>query len=368
MNNKKTKIAFYIGSLSKGGAERVIVNLAEYFYSQDYEVFLVTKLQENNEYDINSGITRIIADITEEEETGSRIRNLLARIGKLRKIWKDIAPDIIVSFIRKNNLMAIASSRGLKIPIVVSVRSDPRRELQGRIMKVLSLFLFRFADGIVLQTTQARDFFPIYLQKKSVILPNSINASFLSIDKVGERDKEIVLVGRIDENKNQRMLIEVFADIANDYSDWSVSLYGDGEDSDTLKKYVKEKGLENQIRFKGQVSDVAEKIKKASIFVLPSKCEGMPNALIEAMTLGLAVITTDCPCGGPADLIQNGQNGILIKVDDKEQLRIALMKLMDDEVYRKRLARNAEDIVDKLHPDKVNGQWKGYIESILRKS
>ena len=86
------------------------------------------------------------------------------------------------------------------------------------------------------------------------------------------------------------------------------------------------------------------------------------------MTLGLAVITTDCPCGGPADLIQNGQNGILIKVDDKEQLRIALMKLMDDEVYRKRLARNAEDIVDKLHPDKVNGQWKGYIENILRKS
>lgn len=368
MEDKKRRIAFYIGSLDKGGAERVIANLAEYFHSQNYEVFVVTKLKERDEYSLNAGITRIIADITKDEETTSRIGNLCARIRKLRNIWKEIRPDIIVSFIRKNNVMAIASSRGLKIPVVVSVRSDPKRELQGRIMKGLSLFLFCFADGIVLQTKQARDFFPKNLQKKSVILPNSINPSFLNVDREKEKNKEIVAVGRIDCNKNQRMLVETFSEIASKYPDWKVCLYGEGEEKGKLEKLVKEKQLEHQILFMGQVEDVAEKIKKASVFVLPSKCEGMPNALIEAMTLGLAVVATDCPCGGPADLIQDGENGILIRVDDKARLKTELMKLMDDETYRNRLAKKASCIVDKLHPDIVNVQWKGYVEEILRKS
>ena len=228
--------------------------------------------------------------------------------------------------------------------------------------------LFRFADGIVLQTKQARDFFPKYLQKKSIILPNSINPAFLTVQKELEREKEIVLVGRIDSNKNQRMLLEVFADIAHEYLEWSVRIYGEGEDREELEQWVKGKGIENQVFFMGQVSDVSEKIKKASIFVLPSRCEGMPNALIEAMTVGLAVISTDCPCGGPADLIQNGKNGLLIKVDDKKALELVLRKLLEDEEYRLQLASNAVKIIEKLHPDIVNKQWEKYIEDILRKS
>ena len=367
MENRKRRIAFYIGSLDKGGAERVIANLAEYFYSKNYEVFVVTKLQEENGYSLNSGITRIIADITKEEETKSRLGNLYARIHKLRQVWKTIKPDVIVSFIRKNNVMAIASSRFLGVPVVVSVRSDPKRELQGRIMKNLSLFLFHFAQGIVLQTNQAKEFFPKSLQKKSVILPNSINPGFLNVQKGTEKKKEIVAVGRIDKNKNQRMLIEVFSEIASEYPDWCVRLYGDGEEAAILKTLVKEKELEMQVFFMGRVADVAENLKDASIFVLPSRCEGMPNALIEAMTLGIASISTDCPCGGPADLIQDGKNGLLIAVDDQNALKQALLKLINDAGYRQELAQNASLITQKLHPDIVNRQWEEYIDDILRK-
>ena len=134
-----------------------------------------------------------------------------------------------------------------------------------------------------------------------------------------------------------------------------------------LGELVKKEEMEKQVFFMGQVSNVAEKLCKASVFVLPSKCEGMPNALIEAMTLGTAVISTDCPCGGPADLIQNGENGILIGVDDKKALKEALIKLIDDEEYRDKLASNASRIVERLHPDIVNRQWKEYIEANLRK-
>lgn len=368
MENRKRKIAFYIGSLDKGGAERVIVNLAEYFYSQNYEVYVVTKLKEEEGYSLSSGIIRIIADITKEEEKGFRLGNLYARIYKLRHIWKTIKPDVIISFIRKNNVMAIASSRFLNIPVVVSVRSDPKRELQGKIMKNLSLLLFHFADGIVLQTNQAKTFFPRSLQKKAVILPNSIHSDFLKVEKSKEKEKEIVTVGRIDENKNQRMLIESFAEIAKEYPEWCVRLYGEGKESDSLKQFVKENQLDNRIFFMGEISDVAQKVSKASIFVLPSKCEGMPNALIEAMTLGVAVISTDCPCGGPADLIQDRENGILIEVDDRNALKGALIELMQDREYREKLAENASEIIKKLHPDIVNREWERYIGTILRKS
>ena len=362
-NNKKT-IAFYIGSLDKGGAERVIANLAEYFFSQGYHVYVVTKFKAADEYSLSPGIERVIADITKEEEGSFRIGNLYARIKKLRSTWKTINPDVIVSFIRKNNIMALASSRFLGIPVVVSVRSDPKRELSGKVMKQLSFFLFRFAKGIVLQTNQAKEFFPAYLQKKAIILPNSINPAFLNVEKSTEKRKEIAAVGRLDSNKNQRMLIEAFADIAKEYPDWCVRLYGNGEAADSLIKLVQEKGLEQQIFFMGQVSSVQEKIKGVSIFVLPSKCEGMPNALIEAMALGIAPISTDCPCGGPADLIENGKNGILISVDDRAGLTDALKRMMDDEEYREQLAAEAGKITEKLHPDIVNGMWREYLESI----
>lgn len=361
---KNKKIAFYIGSLAKGGAERVIVNLAEYFYSKGYQVYVVTKMKEKDEYPLNNNIKRIIADITIEEEHESRIYNLWARINKLRNIWKDIKPDIIISFIRKNNLMAIASSRFLKTSVVVSVRSNPERELSGTFMKLLSFFAFRFADGIVLQTLHAKKFFPKYLQKKAVILPNSLSPAFLSSSGCEIRKKEIVSVGRIDDNKNQKMLIDAFSEVAIQYPEWKVLFFGSGEAEKKLRTLVSNKKLEESVLFCGEVSDIQKRIESSSIFVLSSRQEGMPNALIEAMALGLAVISTDCPCGGPAELIDEGKNGILIPVNDTYALRNALIQLIEDEELRKELGYNASKIVDKLHPNIVNEQWEEYLGAL----
>ena len=367
INNTKKRIAFYIGGLCKGGAERVICNLAEYFYSIGYEVFMVTKLRDDEEYELSDGIRRIIADITPEEETGRRLGNLKARIDKLRKIWIDIQPDIIVSFIKKNNLMALASARPLKIPVIVSVRSAPARELSGRGVKATSFLLFRGAAGIVLQTNEAKEYFPKYLQKKAVVLPNSINPSFLKSGMTTEEEniekrKQIITVGRIDDNKNQKMLVEAFSDIASLYPDWTLELYGDGRGGNALREYVKSINLSDRIHFHGVVNDVPNRMKTASIFVLPSKIEGMPNALIEAMVMGLACISTNCPCGGPRDLI-DGNNGILIPVDDREALANSLRKLIDDEELRNQMGKEASKIIHKLHPDVVNRVWQEYIES-----
>lgn len=376
-DNKEKSIAFYIGGLCIGGAERVICNLAEYFYSEGYRVTMVTKVRDEKEYDLNPRIRRIIADITPEEETGSRIHNLLARINKLRRIWKEVKPDVIVSFIRKNNLMAIASAVPLGIPVVVSVRSAPERELMGFGFKTISFLLFRMAAGVVLQTREAYDFFPGYIRAKAVVLPNSINPEFLKASEELEtqgdgsstnsaRKKKIITVGRIDDNKNQRLLVDAYARIAMQYPDWSLELVGDGSGKKSLEEYVRTLPCKDRINFTGAVDDVAKHMSEASIFVLPSKIEGMPNALIEAMVMGMACISTDCPCGGPRDLIAADEsNGVLVPVDNADAMAMALKRLITNDILRESMGDNAKKIINTLHPDAVNKQWKNYIENVV---
>ena len=376
-DNKEKSIAFYIGGLCIGGAERVICNLAEYFYSEGYRVTMVTKARDEKEYDLNPRIRRIIADITPEEETGSRIHNLLARINKLRRIWKEVKPDVIVSFIRKNNLMAIASAVPLGIPVVVSVRSAPERELMGFGFKTISFLLFRMAAGVVLQTREAYDFFPGYIRAKAVVLPNSINPEFLKASEELEtqgdgsstnsvRKKKIITVGRIDDNKNQKLLVDAYVRIAMQYPDWSLELVGDGSGKKSLEEYVLTLPCKDRINFTGAVDDVAKRMSEASIFVLPSKIEGMPNALIEAMVMGMACISTDCPCGGPRDLIAADEsNGVLVPVDNADAMAMALKRLITNDILRESMGDNAKKIINTLHPDAVNKQWKNYIENVV---
>ena len=360
-------IAFYIGSLQTGGAEHVIVNLADYFHSCGYCVTIVTKLQESDEYPVPDGVTRILADITEDEIGKSRLLNLFRRIRKLRIIWKQLQPDHIVSFIKKNNFMAIVSAMGLHIPVIVSVRSNPAREYPDRLTGFLVRILFPRAAGVVLQTQAAKEYFPASVRKKAVVLPNSISPQFLREQNDGIREKEIVWVGRMDENKNPTMLLQSFIEIADRYPEWSLKYIGTGPLMEEMKQICRQNACEDRVTFMGRTDEVAQAISRSSIFVLTSRQEGMPNALIEAMVSGLAVISTDCPCGGPAELIDNGENGILISVDDKEALIDALTELMERKEDRNRLGENAKKLIRKVHPDVVNRSWLAYVESTALK-
>lgn len=361
--SREKSIAFYIGSLCMGGAERVIVNLAAYFCSCGYRVTIVTKLQDEDEYPVPEGVTRILADISGAEISNSRILNLYRRITKLRNIWKQLQPDYIVSFIKKNNFMAITSAAGMKIPVIVSVRSNPAREYPDKMTRLLANILFARTAGVVIQTQQAKEFFPKAVQKKAVVLPNSLSEKFLQTPYLGERKKEIVWIGRMDSNKNPKLLLQAFAQIADRYPDWIVKFIGEGYQKKELKAICEEKKLTAQASFMGRVDDVPGAIRESSVFVLTSKQEGMPNALIESMVSGLAVISTDCPCGGPAELIENGTNGVLIPVDDEKALAEELDILLADAEYRSRLGEEAKKLIEKVHPDIVNHKWREYIES-----
>lgn len=429
VNSRQPHICLYIGSLQKGGAERVMANLAEYLYGRGWEVTFVTTYFRPPEFMLPhglwdpetgapyenaeetskeapadlpddaevrwgsrvvmtepAGIHRIYADPSAEELSHGRIRGFHARYRKLRNIWKEEKPDIILSFIGHNNIFSILTSRGLKIPVAVSVRSDPAREYASSKLRIPAFLLFRQAAGVIVQTHGAADFFPKGIRKKTTILPNAVNPDFLRPRYEGEREKRVVSVGRLDDNKNQGFLIEQFAIAHHVHPEYTLHLYGDGPSREKFENRAWELGVADAVVFEGVVSGVRAKIEKSMIFVLPSLVEGMPNALLEAMSAGLACIATDCPCGGPRDLIRDGENGFLVPVPgtdggensagryvmpgharDSGSPTIAgrLVELMDNPALADRLGREAAKLQEQYGPDKVNAQWEAYLRGLV---
>ncbi len=360
-------MAFMIGALTKGGAERVMTNLIDYFVQKNHQVTLVTQYQREDEYTLNNRAKRILSDITPEETGKSRILNFVKRFRKLRNIWKSEKPDAILVFIGKNNIMTLLTAWGLHIPVIVSVRADPNQEYSGKLLRFLARFLFRFAAGVVLQTNQCKEFFPKAVQNKAVILHNPVNPEFFEEPYCGERDHTIVSVGRLDDNKNQQLIIRAFANILPLHPDYRLIFYGTGENLTMLRSLVKDLKIENEVIFAGVVGHVAQYIKKAGVFVLSSNTEGMPNALIEAMALGIPVISTDCPCGGPADLIRHEKNGLLTPVDNVEKMTENLQNMLNDLQKASKMGQEARKTCEIYRGEVVYQEWYDYITNIVHK-
>lgn len=363
MKQKEKKICFLVNSLKRGGAERVISNLADYFVSKGYQVSVVTPIREKEEYSVRTEVRRVMSEPPAEDLKKGRVRNFLTRWSYLRKIWKQEKPDIIVSFIGKVNMMALLTTRGMRIPVLVSVRSDPNREYKTGILKLLSKTLFGCAAGIIVQTKDARDYFPKWLRRKCVILDNPLNPEFVRTPYQGKRRNVIVTVGRMDSNKNQKLLIDAFLNIAADFPDIELEMYGDGNKRAEWQNYSGGQMYGSRIHFMGRCNRIADRIQDARVFVLTSRIEGMPNALMEAMALGIPVISTDCPCGGPRTLIESGKSGLLYSVDDLQELAALLKRVLTDRTVEAKLGENAYEAAKKWRPDIVFEQWRDYIES-----
>ena len=365
---EKTKyLCFYIGSLHKGGAERVFVNLAEYFQKKGYRVTMVTQyqFQRDEEYALPQGVRRILSDLTEEELSNSRMINFRRRLCKLRRIWKDEKPNLVLSCIGKNNFMTVVTTMFTDTRAVVSVVGEAKEEYPNRLMHMLANLLFPFADGIILQTERSRFFFNKKIQRRAVILPNSLNPDFIRTRYEGTREKRIVAVGRMDANKNHEMMIRAFAALADRYPGYTLTIYGDGELRGYLEGLAKQLGIAERVFLPGVIPDVARQIEKASLFLLTSYSEGVSNALIEAMATGLPVICTDVPSGGTVELMTDGVNGLIIPPGDEKALISAMDRILGDPAYGERMGREAAEIQERLAPERVNSLWQSYFEKIM---
>lgn len=362
---KKT-IVFYIATLTRGGAERVIVNLANYFYRQGYEVYMVTLEPDEGLYQMEEGIHKLVLQTEPSNGIIGRICGMLQRIAKVRTLLLKTQAQALVSFIGKTNIRAILAALGTKTKVFVSVRSAPEREYAGKLQTGLAKLLFCFADGIIFQSEGAKSFFPKTVQKKSRILYNPLSPEYTDAFYTGVRRNEIVTVGRMDKVKNHKLLVDAFAYVAEKKPQMHLTIYGGGDCMEAVRKQVEALGLNDKVSLPGDSKKIAEKIRDARIFVLSSDYEGMPNAVAEAFAVGAAVVSTNCPSGGAAMLVKDGRTGLLVPVGDAKKMAEAILRILSDQELEERLRKNAYEFSKSLHPDKINALWKQYIEETVK--
>lgn len=367
---KGKKIIFHIHNLNRGGAERVVVNLSERFAWDGYEVLIVTEEYAEFEYALPPHVGRIHAGIECKKEQGmlSRMGNLQKRRKKLREVLKKEQPDLVIAFGKSANYRAVPAAKGI-CPVLVSVRNDPKVDYSGRMNQIFCRkYLYR-ADGCVFQTEEAKAFFDPEFSKRSRIILNPINDKYLHIAGCKNRRPVIVTAGRIARQKNQAVLIQAFARIEKNFPKYRLLIYGADSGDGTkeqMEQLVKECGLTQKVVFCGNSDRLQEEIRDASLFVLSSDYEGMPNALMEAMAMGLPVISTDCPCGGPAMLIENSVNGYLVPVRDPEAMAQAMERVLSDAEHAGQLGMEASKIGEKANSEVIYRQWKDYAEELIQ--
>lgn len=351
------KIVIIIGSAGLGGLERVSLSLMKWLNAQRgcHATIVALSKTKNNRYNIE--------DDTFVELEGSNT------VKMLRKYIKHEGPDIVLTMSVPLCLYTVPALLGLGVKHVISERNDPAHFAGKTITKLLARTLMRIADGYVFQTSQAQQFYGGSIAKKSVIIHNPLLKIPNEIleTKYEERRKEIVTVGRLNKQKNQQLLIEAFASLNKDISDYTLIIYGEGPERDNLQKIIDEKELQQRVFLPGSTNDILCKIKDATMFVLSSDFEGMPNALMEAMSLGIPCISTDCPCGGPRELIRLEENGILVPVNDKDALVCAMKKLLENVELREKIGNNALMINNTHSSERICSQWLEYFNKIVVK-
>ena len=360
--NNNVDIAI-MGSLKRGGAERVTVRLAKFFSDKGKRVAVVTSTAPSEgEYVLDEKVLRVSV----REKTAYMTRKEYpSAIKKYHKILKQLSPKIIIVMSVPECSYIIPATFGVGAKVIVSERNDPAHFAGSKLIRKVSRFFMKFSDGYVFQTEEARDFYSKKIASKSVIIANPLSDSEIPNVDYKQDSNKIVSMGRLHKQKNHKLLINAFANLAEKHPEMKLVIYGEGGLREETEKYIYEKSMQDYVTLPGNKPDVLSHITDARIFVLSSDFEGMPNALMEAMAMGLPCISTDCPCGGPRTLIKNGENGILVPVGDSAALEEAMHIILDDSLYAKRIAENAKKIREEFTIDKIGEQWFSYINSLL---
>jgi glycosyltransferase involved in cell wall biosynthesis len=355
------KIAFITRSMWAGGAERVIAELVKYMTQKNIECEIFTLDKEKVLYTIPDNVKmHAIGEI-------SPIKSIdkLLRYKELRRLLKSSKPDIVLALPEDIGIYVIPAMIGTGIPVVVSERNNPWVMPWKKETRLLRKLFYPLASGYIFQTRLAASFFSKKIQKKGIVLPNPLDLSRVPEPFEGVRRKEIVGAGRLDKQKNFPLLIRAFAEFYKTHPEYKLTIYGEGKLLEDLKDLAKSVLPSGVFSFPGRKTDLLDHIRESSIFILSSDYEGMPNVVIEAMAMGVPVISTDCPSGGPAELIDNGVNGLLVPVGDLKAMSEAMSMVAESQSLAKRLGGNALNVRDRFNASIVVENWMEYLEYVV---
>ncbi|MBR2741312.1 glycosyltransferase [Candidatus Saccharibacteria bacterium] len=356
------KIVFIAYIHGVGGAQKQSVLIANAMANLGCDVTLIILGTIKKEFEIDKRIK-----VINIEKKNSRVVSIIAEYFSIKKALKKIRPDVTISFWLQPIYLVAAMSKKIRGKIVYSERCDPSNSHYSGLRGLLRHFSFKKVDGFVFQTSAARSFFGKKTQSKSVIIPNPVFID-RTIKKHLENGKDIVAVGRLHPQKNYELLIKSFGLIKDKYPSVKLKIYGGGEQKKDLENMIKRLSLGNQVLLMGESDNVINEIKDARLFVISSDYEGMPNALLEAMSIGLPCISTDWAPGGVSDIIKNGKNGIIVPAKNENGLARAMDDLLSDDKKSKMIGIEARGSMEKHNPNKVFEKWYNWIKEVAKKN
>lgn len=359
------KICFCVDSMNAGGAERVVSILSNSFVllGHDVTLLMTASLKKYSFYNLDKKINFICLCENKKKRVNS-----IKRLFLLRKCFKKIKPDIIIAFLPHVCVYSYFASRFLKIPLIVSERNDPNNEIKK--VKFLKEYVFKKADGCVFQTEDAKKYYQ-YKHKitKCVVIPNpiSIDKELTSRDITNLKYKnEIISTGRLVEQKNHLLLVKAFAKFNFNRKDkYTLKIYGSGPLKDNILNYANNVGIKEYIKILSPSPNWLYDNIDTNMFVLTSNFEGMPNALAEALIAKIPCISTDCPIGGPKELIKDKINGLLIPVNDIEKLTDSINFLANNHDFAKKIANSNHILEEKLSVINVANVWLNFILALI---
>lgn len=353
------KLVFVVPSLSSGGSERVVSVLANKISDKNYDVTIICLLKDMHTYYTNENVKVIFI----KSDIKNRLKRNIYKFKMFVAYLKDINPDVVISFTYDCSMITAVATRFIKTKLIISERNDPNNDPSSKLLRKLRNRIYKLGNGYVFQTKDAQNYYCDKIRKKSIIIGNPLNGNIPEPYK-GKRNNRIVCVSRLAPQKNIKLLIDSYKKRIDDLKDYTVEIYGDGPLKHELEEYILFNNLSSKIKLKGYSKNIYKDIYDSSIFVMPSNYEGLSNSMIEAMALGIPVISTDHPIGGAKAYIKNNINGILVEVDNVDEMSEKMVQLAKNKKLCENISKKSIEIREILKTDKIVNKWIAFINKV----
>lgn len=344
-----------------GGAEKMLIMLANEVANRGHDISLVSLRKNNPKYEINDLVKYIFLP----DRGNNKISIMANRYKDLKNIIHQRNPDLIINFWFQPSYFCAFMGKDIAEKTIYAERGDPFDKEYSGLMGIIRKISFKKLGGFVFQSKGAQGCFDESVKRRSCIIHNPVFINPEDYPIPTQRDQKVVTVGRLHPQKNQELLIEAFTMLPPDKDNYKLEIYGDGELKQNLQKKIDDLGLSHRVLLKGTFKDVHKRIADASLFVLSSDYEGMPNVLLEATTIGIPVLSTDCRPGGAREIIQEGVNGEIVPCGDANTLSRVMNNLLSHPEICEKYSIEGRKVGKRFLPEEIYTEWEDYFRLLV---
>lgn len=356
------KILFLVTHLQSGGAERTVSYITKYLADNGMDVTILS-FTDRIFYKVDEKVkVEVLGIPIEAKNITERLSNMAKRFRRVHKYLKKNKQDVVFCMLPELARYVLKNQKKQGFKLITSERNNPAIVTDKKTVELKNK-IYNLSDGIVFQTQRALEYYSDEIQKKGTVIHNAVgNPLVYEAQEITTRKNKITAIGRVAKQKDYPCLLRAFKIVLDKHPEYTLEIFGNCSEKSSLDGLFAELGIEESVKFMGAQQDAILKAADSACYVMSSLHEGMPNALMEAMAVGLPCVSTDCP-NGPAELITNGENGLLVPVGDYEKLAEAILEMIEDKDFAEMCGKNAKKI---LETHSVEIKAKEYMDYILK--